>query len=174
MSEDDFACCHRTGSALAHCPTSNLFLGSGLFRLFDAKRRDRPVRTGIGTDIGAGTSVSALQTLNEAYKVAALNGARLNAAQAFWLATRGGAEALDLADTIGSLEPGREADIAVLDLAATPLMAFRMRHCRDIMETLFVLMTLGDDRAVRATYVAGERVYDREREEPFRYPAGQP
>ncbi len=172
MSDDDLACCHRTGSALAHCPTSNLFLGSGLFRLFDAKRRDRPVHIGIGSDIGAGTSFSALQTLNEAYKVAALGGARLNAAQAFWLATRGGAEALDLAGTIGSLDAGCEADIAVLDLGATPLMAFRMEHCRDVMERLFVLMTLGDDRAVRATYVAGERVYDREAGEPFRYPGG--
>jgi len=171
MTEDDFALCHATGSALAHCPTSNLFLGSGLFRLFEARRADRPVRVGLGTDIGAGTSLSQLASLNEAYKVAQLGGTRLTAAHAFWLATRGGAQALHLDDRIGSLAAGYEADMVVLDLAATPLLAFRMGYCETVMDRLFVAMMLGDDRMVRATYVAGERVYDRERaDEPFRYP----
>jgi guanine deaminase len=172
MTDDDFARCHATGSALAHCPTSNMFLGSGLFRAFDAKRKDRPVRTGLGTDIGAGTSFSQLATLNEAYKVAALNDAKLSAAHAFYLATRGGASALYLDDMIGSIAAGYEADLVVLDMKATPLIDFRCGFCRDILDRLFVLMTLGDDRAVRCTFVAGQRVYDRNREgEPFLYPA---
>jgi guanine deaminase len=172
MDEDDFACCHRTGSALAHCPTSNLFLGSGLFKMFEAKRADRPVPVALGTDVGGGTSLSQLQSLNEAYKVAKLSGETLTPAQGFYLATRGGAEALRLDDRLGSLAPGYEADIVVLDLKATPLMQFRMTYCRDVMETLSVLMTLGDDRAIRATYIAGEPVYDRDRSDKFAYPKG--
>ena len=169
LDEADFTLCHETGAALAHCPTSNLFLGSGLFRLFEARRADRPVRVGLGSDLGAGTSFSTLQTLNEAYKVARLNGTTLDAIRGFWLATRGGAEALRLDDRIGSIEAGHEADLTVLDLAATPLLRFRLARARDIAEVLFVLMTLGDDRAVRATWVAGRDVYDRDRAEPFRY-----
>ncbi|HWJ73322.1 MAG TPA: guanine deaminase [Kaistia sp.] len=172
MSEADFACCHRTGSVLAHCPTSNLFLGSGLFRLFEAKRADRPIQVALGTDLGAGTSFSQLQTMNEAYKVAKLGGTTLSTAEALWLATTGAAEALHLSDRIGAIEPGREADIIVLDPAATPLLQFRTAYCHDLAETLSVLMTLGDDRAVRATYVAGVAVYDRDRPgDPFAYPA---
>ena len=169
MSEDDFCRCHQTGSALAHCPTSNMFLGSGLFRMFDAKRVDRPVRVGLGTDIGAGTSFSQLQSLGGAYKVSQLNQSKLTAAHAFYLATRGGAEALYLQDSLGSVAAGYDADLIVLDLAATPLLKFRMGHATDLLEKLFVLMTLGDDRAIRATYVAGEPVYDRNRAEPFAY-----
>lgn len=169
MDDVDFACCHRTGSALAHCPTSNLFLGSGLFKLNEAKQPGRPVRVGIGSDIGAGTSFSTLHTLNEAYKVSQMAQGRLTAAHAFYLATRGGAEALYLQDSLGSVAPGYDADLVVLDLAPTPLIAFRMGFTQDILERLFVLMTLGDDRAVRATYVAGVPVYDSARDEPFRY-----
>jgi guanine deaminase len=119
------------------------------------------VRVGLATDVGGGTTLSILQTLNEAYKAAQMNGYALSAGHAFYLATRGSARALDLEDTIGSLTPGLEADLVVLDLKSTPLIAFRMRHAADLTEALFVQMTLGDDRAVRATYVAGKRVYDR-------------
>ncbi len=172
LTEQDFAICHQTGAALAHCPTSNLFLGSGLFRLFDAKQAARPVRVGLGTDIGAGTSFCQLQSLNEAYKVAAMNGTRLTAIHAWYLATRGGAEALCLENTIGSIAPGFDADLVILDRKATPMLDFRDAYCADIVERLFVLMTLGDDRVVRATYVAGQRVYDRDAQgERFNYPA---
>ncbi|MFK8253280.1 guanine deaminase [Ancylobacter terrae] len=162
LHEGDFCTCHQRGAALAHCPTSNLFLGSGLFRLFDAVDPRRPVRVGLGTDVGGGTSLSQLQSLNEAYKVAALTGQRLDAVQAFYLATLGGAHALYLDDRLGKLEPGYEADIVVLDPQATPLMEFRRGYCAGIEELLFMLMTLGDDRAVRATYVAGECVHRRD------------
>ena len=171
LGERELQACHQTGTALAHCPTSNLFLGSGLFRLFDALDPRRPVRVGLGTDIGAGTSLSQLATLNEAYKVAQLTGHRLGAAQAFYLATLGGAAALRLDDRIGRIAVGYEADLCVLDPRSTDLLAFRSGFCDGIDDLLFVLMTLGDDRAVRATYAAGHLVYDRERKpDPFRYP----
>ena len=169
LAEEDFCTCHATGAALAHCPTSNLFLGSGLFRIFDALDPRRPVRVGLGTDVGAGTSLSQLATLNEAYKVTQMTGRKLSALQAFWLATAGGAAALSLHDRIGRIAPGMEADLCVLDLGATPLMRFRLPFCRSLEDQLFALMTLGDDRAVRATYVAGRKVYDRD--EGVFYPA---
>ncbi|MGR7997385.1 guanine deaminase [Xanthobacter sp. ZOL 2024] len=162
LNEHDFCTCHGADAAIAHCPTSNLFLGSGLFPLFDAVDPRRPVRVGLGTDVGAGTSLSQLQSLNEAYKVAALSGHKLNAVQGLYLATLGGARALHLDDRLGRLAPAYEADICVLDPKATPLMAFRTGYCSSIEELLFALMTLGDDRAIRATYVAGRRVHDRD------------
>lgn len=155
LNDDDFALCHHTGTALAHCPTSNLFLGSGLFNLGMATRADRRVHVGLGTDIGAGTSFSMLATLNEAYKVAQLTGSTLDGIRGWYLATRGAADALDLSGTIGSLEAGCEADMIVIDPAATPLLKLRSERCESIQELLFVLMTLGDDRAIRATYLAG-------------------
>ena len=171
LGEQELQVCHQTGTALAHCPTSNLFLGSGLFRLFEALDPRRPVRVGLGTDIGAGTSLSQLATLNEAYKVAQLTGHRLDAVQAFYLATLGGAAALRLDDRIGRIAVGHDADLCVLDPHATDLLAFRSGFCDGIEALLFMLMTLGDDRAVRATYVAGHLAYDRERRpDPFSQP----
>lgn len=161
LTEEELRRCHDTGTAIAHCPTSNLFLGSGCFDLRNAKKAERPVRVGLATDLGAGTSFSMLQTLNEAYKVAQLNGNALSSGHAFYLATRGGAAALRLEDTIGSIAPGMEADLVVLDLKSTPAIAFRMRYCSDLAEALFVQMTMGDDRAVLATYIAGTLAYRR-------------
>ena len=161
LTEEELQRCHETGTAIAHCPTSNLFLGSGLFHLKNAKKAERPVRVGLATDLGAGTSFSILQTLNEAYKVAQLNGNPLSAGHAFYLATRGTAQALYLEDHIGSIAPGMEADLIVLDLKSTPVIEYRMRYCRDFEEALFIQMTLGDDRAVQATYVAGRLAYSR-------------
>ncbi|RBM05244.1 guanine deaminase [Novacetimonas cocois] len=162
VDEQDLTTCHHAGCALAHCPTSNLFLGSGSFRLFDALDPKRPVRVGLGTDIGAGTSLSQLQSLNEAYKVAQGTGHRLHPIQAFWLATAGGARALHLDHRIGTIAPGMEADLCILDPAATPLQALRVQSCDSISDLLFSLMMLGDDRSVRATYVAGRLVHERD------------
>jgi guanine deaminase len=156
LDESEFARCHASGTALAHCPTSNLFLGSGLFPLHAARDPRRPVHVGLGTDIGAGTSFSLLATMGEAYKVAQLRARPIDAIEAFFLSTLGGARSLALDDSVGTLAPGHEADMVVLDPNATPLLAFRNRRSRSIAETLAVLMTLGDDRAVRATYVAGK------------------
>ena len=152
----------EAGAAVVHCPTSNLFLGSGLFDLRRALIASNPVRTALGSDVGAGTSFSPLATLNEAYKVAALNGEALSAHRAFYLATLGSARALYMEDRIGRLAPGYEADFAVLDLAATPLLRERLRFADSLEETLFVLMTLGDSGCVRATYAAGRMVHDRD------------
>jgi guanine deaminase len=161
LTEEELQRCHETGTSIAHCPTSNQFLGSGLFNLRNAKKVDRPVRVGLATDIGAGTSFSILQTLNEAYKVAQLNGNSLSAGHAFYLATRGTAQALYLEDRIGSIAPGMEADLIVLDLKSTPVIEYRMRYCAHLEEALFIQMTMGDDRAVQATYVAGRLAYAR-------------
>lgn len=161
LGEDELCRCHESSAALAHCPTSNLFLGSGLFRIGAVKDPRRPVQVGLGTDIGGGTSFSLLATMGAAYKVAQLGGRALSAVEAFYLATLGGARALALDDRIGAILPGREADLAVLDPKATPLLAVRNARAESTEDVLFALMTLGDDRAVRATYVAGQRAHAR-------------
>jgi guanine deaminase len=143
-------------SVAAFCPTSNLFLGSGLF---DLKRlQDRGARVSLATDIGGGTSYSMLQTANEAYKVLQMGGQSWPARQAFYQMTLGNARALGLEDRIGAIREGFEADLVVLDSRATPAMAHRMESVAgDLAEELFILMMMGDDRAVRETYVAGRR-----------------
>jgi guanine deaminase len=162
FDERDFRRCHDTGTALAHCPSSNLFLGSGLFRMHAATRRDRPVRVGLGTDVGAGTSLCQLASMSDAGKVGQLAGAPLTSIHLMYLATAGGAHALYLDDLVGSIAPGREADLVVLDLRSTPLIDYRMNFCRSLEETLLVQLVLGDDRVVRATYVAGALAHDRD------------
>ncbi|HEX8540216.1 MAG TPA: guanine deaminase [Pseudomonas sp.] len=149
----------ETGSAISFCPTSNFFLGSGLFNLPMAEKHK--VNVGMGTDVGGGTSFSILQTLNEAYKVMQLQGAKLSPFKSLYLATLGGARALRLENKIGSLQPGNEADFLVLDYHATPLLSYRLKQAKNIEETLFVLMTLGDDRTVQETYSAGQLVHRR-------------
>jgi guanine deaminase len=150
-----------TSTSLAHCPTSNTFLGSGLLSL-ERVRAVRPsIQVGLGTDVGAGTSFSLLATMGEAYKVAALTSSSLDAFDLFYLATLGGASALGLARHVGSLEVGKEADVVVLDPHASDLLAYRMQHASSTEEQLFVMVTLGDDRSVTATYVAGDLVYER-------------
>jgi len=159
LCEAECARLAETGSAIAFCPTSNLFLGSGLFNLPMAERHK--VKVGVGTDVGGGTSFSLLHTLNEAYKVMQLQGARLNPFKSLYLATLGGARALCLGDRIGSLNPGYEADFLVLDLKATPLLDYRLSQSSDIADTLFALLTLGDDRVVKHTFAMGQAVHSR-------------
>ena len=159
LDEAELRRCHDSGTAIAHCPTSNHFLGSGLFDL--ARARQSGVRVGLATDLGAGTSFSMLQTLNAAYKTAQLLGGSLSAPEAFYLATRGTARALYLDDRIGSLAPGMEADVIVMDLKSTPAIEFRMRNCASVEEALFIQMTLGDERAIRETWIAGRLAHSR-------------
>ncbi|MGO7205507.1 amidohydrolase family protein [Rhizobium ruizarguesonis] len=118
-------------------------------------RREKPVRIGVATDIGGGSSYSMLRTIDEAYKIQQLLGERLNPLESYYLMTRGNAEALSLADRIGTLEPGTEADLVVLDATATPAMALKMEVVKTLPEELFLLQTMGDDRAIAETYVAG-------------------
>jgi guanine deaminase len=158
LTEPELQLMHETGTSIAHCPTSNLFLGSGLFDLRKAKQANRPVRVGLATDVGAGTTLSMLRTMGAAYQIAQLGGGSLSAPQAMYLATRGAARALYLEDTIGSLAVGMEADLVVMSLKSTPLISSRMQHCSSLDEALFVQMTMADDRSVASTYIAGARV----------------
>ena len=160
LQDKDWQCLHNTHSAVAFCPTSNLFLGSGLFKLADAWKHQ--VSVGMGTDIGAGTSFNMLQTLNEAYKVMQLQGYSLSALEGFYLATLGGAKALMLDDKIGNFNEGKEADFVVLDPCATALQTLRHHNAHDFDAQLFVLLTLGDDRNIYHTYVNGQLVYQRD------------
>ena len=150
----------QTGTVASHCPTSNLFLGSGLFDFDKADEAGMPVA--LATDVGGGTSFSMLQTMNEAHKVARLTGHHLTATRMFYLATAGAAQALDLADKVGTLKPKSEADFVVLDPQATPLLARRTARTESLEELLFAFALLGDDRAVYETYAAGKRVHRRD------------
>jgi len=152
----------ESGSGISHCPTSNLFIGSGLFDLAPLRQVANPIAVGLGTDVGGGSSFSMLATMRAAYEIAQLRGNSLHPARAFWLATRGSARVLRLDHAIGNLAPGYEADIAVLDLNSTPLIAQRAARANSISDTLFVQMILGDDRAIAATYAAGRLVHRRE------------
>jgi guanine deaminase len=154
LDDEDRRRMARHGAAASFCPTSNLFLGSGLFDLAGA--RQFGLRVGLGTDIGAGTSLSLLRTLNEAYKALRLAGQTLTPEQGFYLATLGGARALRLDESIGNFAAGREADFVVLDPEATPLLKHRMSRAATLTERLFVLMMLGDERCVAATHLLGE------------------
>ncbi|MCL1860190.1 MAG: guanine deaminase [Proteobacteria bacterium] len=156
LDDEDRCRMAARGASMSFCPTSNLFLGSGLFDL--GRARDFGLRVGLGSDVGAGTSFSMLQTLNEAYKVLQLAGQTLTPEAGFYLATLGGARALYLDAHIGNFLPGREADFIVLDPRATPLLEARIARATTLTERLFALMMLGDDRCVTATYVLGEKI----------------
>ena len=157
LDETDYQRLSETQSSISFCPTSNLFLGSGLFSLEDSKKYNVPVS--VATDVGGGTSFSMLQTLNEAYKICQLNNYSLAPLEGFYMMTLGNAKTLKLDDKIGNFASGKEADFVVIDLQGTPLMARKQAKCRTLEETLFSLMMLGDDRAISETFVAGRSVY---------------
>lgn len=150
----------ETGSAVAFCPTSNLFLGSGLFDL--RRMEQHKVRVGLGTDIGAGTSFSQLRSLSEAYKIMQLQGQKLDPFKSLYLATLGSARALYLDERIGNFAAGKEADFVVLDYRATPLIDYRLQQSSNLAERLFALITLGDDRVIKETFAAGQSVHRRD------------
>ncbi|MCS6996697.1 MAG: guanine deaminase [Casimicrobiaceae bacterium] len=163
LDERDRARLAETGAASVFCPSSNLFLGSGLFDLKRALRAGN--RVALGSDVGAGTSLSMLATLADAYKVQQLLGNALSPAYGLYLATLGGARALGLHEEIGSIEPGKWADFVLLDPEATALLARRSRLARERgnpLELFFAFMILGDDRAVAETWIAGRPVYRRD------------
>jgi guanine deaminase len=168
LSDSEMKRLSNAGSTIAFCPTSNLFLGSGLFNLAKAKSRANPVHVGVGTDVGAGTTLSLLRTMDEAYKVLGLQNQKLSAFKGFYLLTLGGARGLSLEGKIGNFDAGKEADIVVLDPKTTTLQQHRNSHhpqplsnIRDVSEQLFALMCLGDERVVVKTYVAGSALYSR-------------
>ena len=153
LSERERVAMAGSGSVAVFCPTSNLFLGSGLYD--EAGLTADGVRTAIATDVGGGTNYSMLRTLDEGYKILQLRGQKLNPLKAFYWITLGNARALSLEEKIGTLAPASEADIVVLNASATPAMSLRMETVQTLAEELFLLQTLGDDRAVVETYVSG-------------------
>lgn len=160
LSDDELALIAERGSAIAHCPNSNLFLGSGLFPL----RRvvDAGVHIGLGSDIGAGTTPSIFGAMADAYKVQRVRGVSLDPFELFYLGTLGGARALRLDGTVGSLETGKDADFVVLDLRATELLALRTDRAQTLQDLLAGLIFMGDDRVVLRTVVAGREIWSRE------------
>jgi guanine deaminase len=155
LNDADRALLADKGGAGAFCPTSNLFLGSGLFDL--QSMSDAGVKVGLATDVGGGTSMSMLRTMSEAYKVLHLQGQSLPASRALYLATLGAAEALCIDDAIGNFEPGKEADFVVLDPDGVAITARRAQSAESLEDLMFALIFLGDDRNVAATYIRGQR-----------------
>lgn len=146
----------EVGAAVVHCPTSNTFIGSGLFDTLGLAARQ--IRTGLATDTGGGSSFSMLHTMAAAYEIGQLRGTALHPAQLMWLATEGSAQALHMTGEVGHLGVGAMADIVVLDLASTAAIAQRHARATDIWDALFPTIMLGDDRAIADVWVAGRRV----------------
>jgi len=146
----------EVGAALIHCPTSNTFIGSGLFDM--AARVTEGQRVGLATDTGGGSSFSMLRTMAAAYEIGQLTGTALHPAQLLWLGTAGSAQALHMGHLIGTIAPGMEADLVALDLASTPAIAQRAGRAEDIWEALFPTIMMGDDRAIAQVWVAGRAV----------------
>lgn len=169
VREQEWQKLHDNECGVIHCPSSNMFLGDGEFKYWEAKNPRRPCRVGIGTDVGGGTNFSLLRQLGDAYKVGMLQMRGLDAIKSFYMATRGSAQALHLENTIGSLRAGYEADIAVLDLKPNEFVEWRMQFAENIMDKLFILQTLALDNMNKATYVAGRKVFDRSRDRQFLY-----
>lgn len=161
LSERECARMSETGSTVIHCATSNTFLGSGLMPMAHLRKESRPVHLAVATDVGGGTSYSMLATLGETYKVQMLAGYKPSAAELFHLATRVNAERLHIGETTGALDIGKFADLVILDPEATPVLKSRQEVSQSLEDVLFSLIILGDDRAVRATYVAGRKLHDR-------------
>jgi guanine deaminase len=161
LAERELRVLSETSSTIVHCPTSNAFLGSGLMSMKERKNTDRPVSLAVATDIGGGTSYSMLATLGEAYKIQMLAGYRPSATELFRMATRGNSERLHLDSEIGNLDEGKFADLTVIDPRATDVLENRHALSQSLEDVLFSLIILGDDRAIRATYIKGRKVHER-------------
>ena len=159
LDDADRALLQQHGAMLAHSPTSNLFLGSGLFGW--AAAEDAGVHISLASDVGGGTSLSMQRTMADAYKVQAMAGTRLSAWALLHAATRGAATALGLGHEIGSLEGGASADLCIWDWATSPVAKRRQQVARDLHEKIFAWITLGDERDLIESWVAGERRYRR-------------
>ena len=159
FSDSEIALAAETGTAIVHCPNSNLFMGSGLFQFERLKNSE--VSLAFGTDIAGGTSLSPFATMKSAYEIAQLQGYSISPEEAFYTATLGGAKAMHLDDRIGRIATGYEADLVVIDLKSTPMIENRTNRADNLGDLLFAQIVLADDRAIRATYAAGNLVYDR-------------
>lgn len=147
----------QSGSSIISCPTSNLFIGSGLFPYFKLKEKNIPIA--IASDVGGGTSLNLFRNQAELYKIMQLQGHNLNVFECLYLCTQGAACALKLEDKIGNLNTGTEADFIEIDLDSIPVLAQRISHSKNLAETLFAMMILADERVIKKTYVSGNLVY---------------
>jgi len=157
LEDEELDLLRERGARIAHCPNSNLFLGSGLFPM--QRVMNQGVMVGLGSDIGAGTTPSIMTAMADAYKVQQVRDVSLNPFQLWYLATLGGARVLSLDSLTGSLEAGKDADFLVLDLEATPLLTYRTRNAERLQDLLAGCIFIGDDRMVVEAYVKGRRVY---------------
>lgn len=164
LDDADRAALRASGAQIAHSPSSNLFLGSGLFGW--RAMNDAQAHVSLATDVGGGTSLSMIRTMADAYKIQALAGQRLTAWVALHAATRGAAQALQLGGEIGGFEPGQTADVCVWDWAAEPVAQRRMEVAQTLHERAFAFMTLADDRNLVAAYVAGTPRHVRDSRDP--------
>lgn len=156
LEDDELSRISQTGTKIVHCPTSNLFLGSGLFDY--QKVSNHNIQVTLGSDVGGGTSFSMLQTLQDAYKISALQGNPLQPLPAFFMTTQGAARALGLENKIGNFDKGKEADFIVIDTDLNPLLKYRIEEANSLDDLLFALMILGDDRIVKETFLMGKAV----------------
>jgi len=156
LSERERKRLQEVDAALVHCPTSNTFIGSGLFDMAAAKSAGN--RVGLASDIGGGSSFSMLRTMAAAYEVGQLRGKPLHAAQLYWLATVGSAQAMRMDDKIGNLSNGLEADLIILDLSSTPAIAQRSARATDFWEAIFPTIMMGDDRAIKSVWINGDPI----------------
>jgi len=161
LTERERAALRDTGSAIAHCPTSNMFIGSGLFDMAGLRDVDTPVTVGLASDVAGGTSLSMFKTMRAAYEVAQLRGHSLHPYQLWYLATQGSAQAMGIGDRVGNLAPGMEADVIVIDPASTELIAHRVAEAESLRDVLFAQIILADDRAVRTVFTNGMIAWDR-------------
>tara|TARA_Y100001968_G_scaffold299629_1_gene310443 strand:- start:2473 stop:3780 length:1308 start_codon:yes stop_codon:yes gene_type:complete len=160
LKEREREAIYNSGSAIAHCPTSNTFIGSGLFDMKGLRGGLRPINTGLATDVAGGSSLSMLATMRTAYEIAQLQGYSLHPLKNWYLASVGAAKTMHIEDRVGNIAPGMEADITIIDLKSTPLIARRVSQAENFWDILFAQIILGDDRAIKATYVFGELVYE--------------
>jgi guanine deaminase len=145
---------------VAHCPGSNQFIGSGLFPM--RRHLAGGVRMALGTDVGGGPGFSLLGEARTAYQTQMLrtDGVRLDPARLLWLATAAGADALGLADEVGTLDVGRAADVVLLRPPERGTLAERLRHAASADDALGALLSLGGEADVAGTWVAGRRVWN--------------
>jgi len=159
LTDPELESLKESHAIIAWCPISNNFLGSGLFDLERTLKYTNNIT--LGTDWGAGTSLSMLAVMDDAYKVSMLKNYKLASMIRWFFATLGAARALELDDKIGNFEVGKEADFIVIDPDATLYLRYRHEKITDIFELLFMLMTLGRDTSIKATYIYGEPAYVR-------------
>ena len=160
LKEREIEAIYNSGSAIAHCPTSNTFIGSGLFDMKGLRGGLKPINTGLATDVAGGSSLSMFATMRGAYEIAQLQGYSLHPLKNWYLASVGSAKAMHIEDRVGNIAPGMEADITIIDLKSTPLIARRVSQAENFWDILFSQIILADDRAIKATYVFGELAYE--------------